>query len=416
MKKLFMLAIALMATISIYAQTPEWQQQLEQLDKEFSELREKRQWKAVVANRKQYHKIFMAQPESERMEFSQGTDLNLNFYYNYTCYLSLVGDKKEALKTFEYFTNRATKELELLDVQRIINDSDLDAIRNEPRFKACMERLGQWGDYKQKLKDAKGYHRGTLPVGMKFRYMSPNNPDLVRLREKFNLDSVAGAGNEISKIKNLLHWVHNIVPHDGGSFNPEVKNTIAMVELCQKENRGVNCRMLAQMLTEVYLSMGFKARFVTCMPRDYVSDCHVITTVYSNTLNKWLWVDPTHEAYVMDENGVMLSIAEVRERLRNDQPLQLNEDANWNNRQKTYKEYYLDRYMAKNLYYLICMDYARFDAETVKEGRIYRYIALMPYDEINSQTNSIGWSILRVSDDEWFWQSPYLTKIILEGR
>lgn len=414
MKKFFMLAIALMASISIYAQTPEWQQQLEQLDKEFSELREKRQWKAVVANRKQYHKIFMAQPESERMEFSQGTDLNLNFYYNYTCYLSLVGDKKEALKTFEYFTNRATKELELLDVQRIINDSDLDAIRNEPRFKACMERLGQWGDYKQKLKNAKGYHRGTLPVGMKFRYMSPNNPDLVCLREKFNLDSVAGAGDEISKIKNLLHWVHNIVPHDGGSFNPEVKNTIAMVELCQKENRGVNCRMLAQMLTEVYLAMGFKARFVTCMPRDYVSDCHVITTVYSNTLNKWLWVDPTHEAYVMDENGVMLSIAEVRERLRNDQPLQLNEDANWNNRQKTNKEYYLDRYMAKNLYYLICMDYARFDAETVKEGQTYRYIALMPYDEINSQSSSINWRHLRVCDDEWFWQSPYEVRIIIE--
>ena len=416
MKKIFMLAIALMASISIYAQTPEWQQQLEQLDKEFNELREQRQWKGVVANRKQYRKIFMAQPDSARMKFSQGTDLNLNFYYNYTCYLSLADDKKEALSTFEYFTNRVTKELDLIDVLSIINDSDLDAIREEPRFKACMERLEKWGDYKQKLKNAKGYHRGTLPEGMKFSYMSPNHPDLVRLREKFNLDSVAGAGTEISKIKNLLHWVHNIVPHDGGSFNPEVMNTIAMVELCQKEKRGVNCRMLAQMLTEVYLAMGFKARFVTCMPRDHVSDCHVITTVYSNTLSKWLWVDPTFEAYVMDENGVMLSIAEVRERLRNDQPLQLNEDANWNNRQKTYKEYYLDRYMAKNLYYLICMDYARFDAETVKEGRIYRYIALMPYDEINSQTNSIGWSILRVSDDEWFWQSPYLTKLIIEGR
>ena len=416
MKKIFMLAITLMASISIYAQTPEWQQQLERLDKEFNELREQRQWKGVVANRKQYRKIFMAQPDSARMKFSQGTDLNLNFYYNYTCYLSLADDKKEALSTFEYFTNRVTKELDLIDVLSIINDSDLDAIREEPRFKACMERLEKWGDYKQKLKNAKGYHRGTLPEGMKFSYMSPNHPDLVRLREKFNLDSVAGAGNEISKIKNLLHWVHNIVPHDGSSFNPEVMNTIAMVELCQKEKRGVNCRMLAQMLTEVYLAMGFKARFVTCMPRDHVSDCHVITTVYSNTLNKWLWVDPTFEAYVMDENGVMLSIAEVRERLRNDQPLQLNENANWNNRQKTNKEYYLDRYMAKNLYYLICMDYARFDAETVKEGRIYRYIALMPYDEINSQTNSIGWSILRVSDDEWFWQSPYLTKLIIEGR
>jgi hypothetical protein len=54
----------------------------------------------------------------------------------------------------------------------------------------------------------------------------------------------------------------------------------------------------------------------------------------------------------MDENGVMLSIAEVRERLRTDQPLQLNEDANWNNKSKQTKEYYLDTYMAKNLYYI----------------------------------------------------------------
>jgi hypothetical protein len=240
--------------------------------------------------------------------------------------------------------------------------------------------------------------------------MSPNDPDLVRLREQFKLDSVAGAGDEISKIKNLLHWVHNAVPHDGSSNNPTVKNTIAMIELCQKEDRGVNCRMMAQMLTEVYLAMGFKARFVTCLPRDFVSDCHVITTVYSNTLDKWLWVDPTFEAYVMDENGVMLSIAEVRERLRTDQPLQLNEDANWNNKSKQTKEYYLDTYMAKNLYYIDCMEWARFDAETAseeKDNSYYRYISLMPYDKINSESSAIGWNNLRVCDDEWFWQSPY---------
>ena len=402
-----MLAIAIMAAISVQAQTPEWQERLNRLDKEFTELRENRQWKAVVANRKQYRKIIFAQPDSVKTAFLRGTDLDLNYYYNLTCYLSLAGNKKEALSTFEYFTNRVTNEVELVDVSHIINDSDLDVIREEPRYKACIERLEACGNYKQKLKNAKGYYRGTLPVGMKFRYMSPNNPDLVRLREKFNLDSVAGAGDEISKIKNLLHWVHNIVPHDGRSINPEIKNTIAMVELCQKENRGVNCRMMAQMLMEVYLAMGFNARSVGCLPRDFVADCHVITTVYSNTLNKWLWVDPTFEAYVMDENGVMLSIAEVRERLRDDQPLQLNEDANWNNRQKTYKEHYLDRYMAKNLYYLLCMDYARFNAETVVEGQTCRYIALMPYDEINSYTNSFGWAYLRVSDDEWFWQSPY---------
>ncbi|MBR4995526.1 MAG: transglutaminase domain-containing protein [Alistipes sp.] len=406
MRKFFMLAIAIMAVISTQAQTPKWQEELNRLDKEADQFYEKGEWKKLVANQEQYRKIVMAQPDSVRMDFLWDTDLDGNFYYNLACYRTLAGDKKGALKTFEYYTNRVIDKEEI-NLQNINKDSDLDAIRNEPRFKACMDRLEKWGDYKQKLKNAKQYYRGALPEGMRFRYMSPNNPDLVRLREKFNLDSIAGAGDEISKIKNLLHWVHNIVPHDGSSDNPEVKNTIAVVELCQKENRGVNCRMMAQMLTEVYLAMGFKARFITCLPHDYVSDCHVITAVYGNTLDKWLWVDPTFEAYVMDENGLMLSIAEVRERLRNDQPLQLNENANWNNRSKQTKEYYLDRYMAKNLYYISCMDYARFNAETIVEGQTYRYIALMPYDEINSQSASIGWANLRVCDDEWFWQSPY---------
>ena len=406
MKKIFLLTLLMANAIMSWAQAPAWQQQLDRLDKEADQLYEDQKWGKLVANQEKYRKIFMAQPDSVRMDYMWDTDLNGNFYYNLACWKTLAGDKKGALKTFEYYTNRVIDKEEI-NLSRINTDSDLDAIREEARFKTCMEQLAKWGDYKQKLKNAKQYYRGVVPDGIKFKYMSPNNPDLVHLREHFKLDSVAGAGDEISKIKNLLHWVHNIVQHDGSSNNPEVKNTIAMVELCQKENRGVNCRMMAQMLTEVYLAMGFKARFVTCLPHDLVSDCHVITTVYSCTLNKWLWVDPTFEAYVMDENGVMLSIAEVRERLRTDKPLQINDNANWNNRSKQTKEYYLDHYMAKNLYYLQCMEVARFNSETFIEGQTYRYITLMPYDKINSKSNAVNWNDLRICDDKLFWQSPY---------
>ena len=406
MKKFFLLTVAALSLLSAAAQTPAWQEQLNKLDKEADKFYEQKEWKKLVANQEQYRKIILSQPDSVRMDYIYDTDLSGNFYYNLACYKALAGDKNGALKTFEYYTNRVIDKEEIR-LSNIYKDSDLDPLRNELRFKACMEQLEKWGDYKQKLKDAKQYIRGLVPDGMRFRYAAPNDPDLVRLREEFKLDSVAGAGDEISKIKNLLHWVHEIVPHDGSSYNPEIKNTIAMVELCKKENRGVNCRMMAQMLTEVYLAMGFKARFVTCLPKDFVSDCHVITTVYSNTLNKWLWVDPTFDAYVMDENGTMLSIAEVREHLRTDKPLQLNDYANWNHKSKQTKEYYIDTYMAKNLYYLECMETARFNAETVIEGQQYRYIALMPYDEINTATNAIRWHTTRVCDDEWFWQSPY---------
>lgn len=58
---------------------------------------------------------------------------------------------------------------------------------------------------------------------------------------------------------------------------------------------------MAQMLNECYLAMGFKSRFITCMPKVMINDCHVINAVYSNTLDKWLWMDPTFNAYVTDE-------------------------------------------------------------------------------------------------------------------
>lgn len=236
----------------------------------------------------------------------------------------------------------------------------------------------------------------------RFRYADPNDRDLVRVREYFNLDSIAGSGDELSKIRNLMHWVHNAVRHDGGSYNPDSRNAIDLIEVCRKENRGINCRMMAQVLNECYLAMGFKSRFVTCMPRKMVNDCHVINVVYSTTLDKWVWVDPTFDAYVVDENGVMLSIQEVRERMRDGRPYFLNEDANWNNESPQTQKHYLDTYMAKNLYYLVCSDRSEFDTETWREGKQLYYIALIPegYDcdrEYHFMT----------TNDEWFWASPY---------
>ena len=141
----------------------------------------------------------------------------------------------------------------------------------------------------------------------------------------------------------------------------------------------------------------------SCMPRKMVNDCHVINVVYSATLDKWVWVDPTFDAYVVDENGVMLSIQEVRERMRDGRPYFLNEDANWNNESPQTQKHYLDTYMAKNLYYLVCSDRSEFDTETWCEGKhpIY-YVALIPegYDcdrEYHFMT----------TNDKWFWASPY---------
>ena len=96
--------------------------------------------------------------------------------------------------------------------------------------------------------------------------------------------------------------------------------------------------------------MGYQSHFVTCLPKDTTdSDCHVINVVYAPSLRKWVWMDPTNDAYVMNEQGTLLGIEEVRARLLDGRPLLLNPDANWNHRQSATKEQYLYSYMAKNL-------------------------------------------------------------------
>lgn len=217
-----------------------------------------------------------------------------------------------------------------------------------------------------------------------FMYADPSDENLQVLRAKFKLDSIAGTGNEISKIKNLMRWVHNTIPHDGGSDNPTEQNALGIIEACRSGNRGVNCRMMATVLNECYLAMGFQSRFVTCMPKELqFNDCHVINTVYSHELGKWIWMDPTFEAYVMDNKGNLLGLQEVRERLVSGKPLKLNKEANWNNKEKQTKENYLDNYMAKNLYRIQSPAISAYNTETADSKPLLAYIQLVPLDGLN---------------------------------
>jgi hypothetical protein len=231
------------------------------------------------------------------------------------------------------------------------------------------------------LKGADKYNINDNRPIPKFTYQSMDNQNLVKIRKDFNLDSVAGKGNEIYRILSLMHWVHNVVKHDGSSNNPALRNAIDLIAVCKKENRGVNCRMMATILNECYLSMGIKSRFITCWPKDTTDiDCHVINMVYSNSLNKWIWIDPTFDAYVMNEKGELLGIQEVRERLINGKPIILNPEANWNRQNSQTKENYIEFYMTKNLYRLRTPVVSEYDTETSRTGKEITFVDLIPFD------------------------------------
>jgi len=266
------------------------------------------------------------------------------------------------------------------------------------------------------LKGAEEYNYSDNRFIPEFTYQSADNPNLKRIRQELKLDLIAGKGSELSQIFNLLHWLHNLIKHDGNSYNPTSKNAIDLIKICKSENRGINCRMLAMILNECYLSMGIKSRYVTCKPKEsQFDDCHVINMVFSKDLDKWIWIDPTFEAFVMDEKGNLLGIQEVRERLIKGEPLILNADANWNRAVPQTKAHYLDYYMAKNLYRLECPLSSEYNTETWENGKEVTYIELLPLDgieqtpqksEIVNQESGVKFINYRTNNPDLFWVKP----------
>jgi hypothetical protein len=310
-----------------------------------------------------------------------------NIYYNLSCIYSLLDNKISAINSLKKAIDAGYN-----NYGHVQLDTDLDNIRKEKEFIVLNNKLKLTGDYLFILKRANKYNLSDSRPLPKFNYQSSDNPNLMAIRKGFNLDSIAGQGNDVLKILNLLHWVHNLIPHDGNHDNPEVKNALSMINVCKKDDRGLNCRGLALVLNECYLAMGIKSRIVTCYPKDILKidpDCHVINSVYSESLKKWLWIDPTYNAFVMNENGEMLSIEEVRERLINEKTLILNPNANWNNKQTQTKEGYLKNYMAKNLYMLECPATSEYNMETHREGKTISYIKLLPLDYDNQKPDKV---------------------------
>jgi hypothetical protein len=332
-----------------------------------------------------------------------------NAYYNLCCTYSLL-DKKDMAMTYL----KKTIASGYTNYSNLKKDPDLNKIRNQNEFKTLVEPLRKTGDYLYILKKADKYNTGDKRAIPKFTYQSKENPNLVSLRKSFKLDSIAGEGNDISKMINLMQWIHNLVPHDGIHDNPVVKNAMSMIAECKLGNRGLNCRGLATVLNECFLSMGFKSRIVTCLPKDSLktdTDCHVINVVYSDLLHKWVWIDPTNAAYVMNEKGELLSIEEVRGRIIANQPLILNPDANWNKKNSLTKEYYLYNYMAKNLYLLECPVNSEYNMETAEAGKVISYIRLLPldyFDQLPDKTESNGpqnkMVFYKTNNPQVFWQ------------
>jgi len=413
MKRIFLSIVTLLLTATIFGQTDsktlnDFFESFQKLDSQYHEFYENKNYTQTekllleMLNLSQNLKL----DSTEIKEYSETTEMMIsNTYYNLACTYSLSYKKKEALVAYEQSIKHGYD-----NYRHALSDSDLDNIRKEKKFIALTETIKQF-DRLTILQNSPGYQKENNDSLPKFTYQSAEKEVLKQVRKFFNLDSIAGTGDEISKILNLLKWTHDNIRHDGGNWALAEFDAIDLYNYHKATGSGINCRQLAQTLNEMYLSIGIPSRYVTCMPKNPKDpDCHVINSVWSSQLQKWIWIDPTFNAYVKDENGILLSIAEVRERLINNKPLILNENANWNNQNPQTKEYYLESYMAKNLYWLQCVDYSRFNAESRYRYIENKYVALLPLGfEIDLSQGIIDPKYV-THDPDYFWQKPEINE------
>ena len=320
-----------------------------------------------------------------------------DYLYDMACCYALTRNRKQALKTLGKAVESGYKHYD-----NMLNDNDLISLRKDKTYQSLLAKVKDRQPLSVLRKSAP-YAPDSIRMDSPFQYESKESKNLQMVREYFKLDSVAGQGDELSKIINLLHFVHDNMPHDGGNRAFAEMDAIDLYNYVKTTGRGINCRQLAISLCEMYLSLGIPARYVTCMPADPLDyECHVINAVWSGKLQKWLYIDPTMDAWVMDENGTMLSIGEVRDRLKNNLLLVLCETANWNHQNTQTKEYYLDYYMAKNLYYFVCKKFSRFNPESdYRLNPAEEDIRLIPTGFVND-----NWKCDTTTDPDFFWAKP----------
>lgn len=141
-----------------------------------------------------------------------------------------------------------------------------------------------------------------------------SDDDYAVLKEKYNLEKIAGDGSEFEKAMRLMNEFSPRLTHKSDYDNHIEMKALSLLEYSlDNKSCGINCRAKAQILNEMCLSLGIYSRKVWIMPNSrYDGDCHVVNEVWDSSLNKWIMLDITNNEYWIDENSEPLSVLEIR--------------------------------------------------------------------------------------------------------
>jgi hypothetical protein len=206
----------------------------------------------------------------------------------------------------------------------------------QPRYAALLRRYSR-------------FNRAPLTTPVVFDELSAYAHQTEELRSLFPLDSIAGNGSDLSRMRNLRHWIHSRIRWDGSKENPSGSTVAEDMKACMVQGLTMNCGGLAASYAAVCRAVGLLARQIVCLPFGRQDpDCHSVVVVYSDSLQRWVYMDPTFEADWTDARGNLLDLQQARALLAEGDTVLVNRGANVNGEPRDPMDHLA--YMSKNLF------------------------------------------------------------------
>jgi len=159
------------------------------------------------------------------------------------------------------------------------------------------------------------FDKNSKSVGLNFWYeQNDNNEYLNLLRSKYPIDSlIKDARTDMDKTLKILHWVHRQWKHNG-SNQPRKSDAISILEEA-KEGKNFRCVEYGIVVAACLNSIGLKSRVLALKTKDVETTQsgagHVVTEVFLNDLQKWVFIDGQFDAMPV-LNGIPLNAVEFQ--------------------------------------------------------------------------------------------------------
>lgn len=151
-----------------------------------------------------------------------------------------------------------------------------------------------------------------VPDGKKVELTYSNKIDFCFL-EFIKLDM---CGDFCKNVIAALHKTYDLLNYPSEPDNFFQLDAPDIIRYARQNKKTGNCITHAVLLSEILGAMGYKSRILRCLPLDvHFNDCHVISEIYCDRLNKWVFLDPANQAFFMNESGELLSTLEIRDHL-----------------------------------------------------------------------------------------------------